>query len=244
MQAFSFAAVRSTLLAGLGLALLLAGCATTPEPVAPRAISASGASSQSPAAEPRRTPPYRLEVGDRIAIEFPYARELNADARVRPDGRITVPRAGEVEALGLTPVELERALAAALAKSLARPDPRVVVREFRTPQIFVGGAVRAPGAFDFHERLTALRAITAAGGIANGGALEAVVILREAADGSMRRFRLDLRAPLQSSTASDPLLEPNDLVFVPRDGAVGEVSEASGRTPYATPARGIAQARP
>ncbi len=189
---------------------------------------------EAPAATSRRSlPPYRLEVGDRIAIQFPYARELDADARVRPDGRISVPRAGEIEALGLTPGELEQTLATALAGGLVRPEPRVVVREFRTPRVFVGGAVRAPGAFDFHEQLTALRAITAAGGAAPSGALDAVVILREAADGTMRRFRLDLESWLRSGSGTDPILAPNDLVFVPHhgevgDGEVGSVSDRSG----------------
>ena len=54
---------------------------------------------------------YRMQVGDRLNIDFYYQPQLTREVVVRPDGKIAMPLAGEIQAAGLTPRELEERLA-------------------------------------------------------------------------------------------------------------------------------------
>ena len=65
--------------------------------------------------------------GDDLSISFPAAGDLNTSHKVRRDGRITPPLAGEVVVAGLTPKELETALLALYDKQLVTKEVRVSI---------------------------------------------------------------------------------------------------------------------
>ena len=54
----------------------------------------------------RKQDVYRIAVGDQIRVEFPHYPQFDRSLNVRPDGRVTVPHIGDVDAFGLTPMEL------------------------------------------------------------------------------------------------------------------------------------------
>ncbi len=166
-------------------------------------------------------PIYRLQVGDRISVGLRREPGMVESAVVRPDGRITHSLAGEVPAAGLTPQQLADRLRPRLATALLDPQPFVVVREFRVPRVFVAGAVRAPGAMDLAGPLTAMRAIAAAGGRSEDGALDSVLVVRQGPGGEAVHLRLDLEAHLREGADQDLRLQPGDLIFVPHRGEVG-----------------------
>lgn len=166
-------------------------------------------------------PTYRLQVGDRISIGLRREPSMLERAVVRPDGRITHSLAGEVAAAGLTPEQLADRLRPRLAGVLVDPHPFVVVREFRLPRVFVAGAVRTPGAMDLAGPLTAMRAIAAAGGRSEDGALDSVLVVRQGPGGEAAYLRLDLEAHLREAADQDLRLQPGDLIFVPHRGEVG-----------------------
>jgi len=53
---------------------------------------------------------YRLQIGDRLDIKFPYQGRFNQDLPVRPDGKITLEATGEIVVEGMTPHELEEVI--------------------------------------------------------------------------------------------------------------------------------------
>jgi hypothetical protein len=76
------------------------------------------------------SPEYRLQAGDVLEIKHFYTPELNETLSIRPDGRISLPIAGEVEAAGQTPAGLRDVLSERYARTLRDREVAVVVKEF------------------------------------------------------------------------------------------------------------------
>ena len=184
----------------------LLGCASTPPAAAPRAPSTPPAPSE-----------YRLERDDQVEVRLRLNPELNVIQPVRPDGRIALELVGEVEAAGLTPEELRRALVARYGSVLREPEVAVIVKKFAGQRIYVGGEVGAPGVLSLEGGTTALRAIFQAGGFKDTGAVGQVVVLRDRKTAEPLFLSLDLGASLSGKApANDLVLQPNDIVFVPK----------------------------
>ncbi len=78
----------------------------------------------------RTTANYRLQVKDQIDVEFTYHPELNRTLRVRPDGKISIPRKTDVLVAGLTPDQASSMLRETYSDLLKDPEITVTVREF------------------------------------------------------------------------------------------------------------------
>jgi len=74
--------------------------------------------------------PYRLDVRDQIDVEFAFHPEMNRTVRVRPDGKISVPRKEDVKVSGLTATEVKKKLTRIYSDLLRDPEITVTVREF------------------------------------------------------------------------------------------------------------------
>jgi len=74
--------------------------------------------------------PYRLQVKDSIDLEFTFHPEMNRTVRVRPDGKISIPRKLDVSVVAKTADEVKRMLQQTYADLLKEPDITVTVREF------------------------------------------------------------------------------------------------------------------
>jgi polysaccharide biosynthesis/export protein PslD len=82
---------------------------------------------------PRETStPYKLQVKDLIDVEFTYHPEMNRSVRVRPDGRISIPRKKDVSVAGMTPDQTSAMLRQVYSDLLKDPEITVTVREFGT----------------------------------------------------------------------------------------------------------------
>jgi protein involved in polysaccharide export with SLBB domain len=160
-------------------------------------------------------PVVRLAPGDVVDIKFFSVPELNESQAVRPDGKIALQLVGEVHAMGKTPAELREELMKIYVPHLKAPDVTVIVRQFLSRRIYVGGEVREPGSFDMPGQLSALEAIMQAGGFTNMARLGNVVIIRHK-DGQRFGASLDFRDALAGDVTAQFLLEPLDIVFVPR----------------------------
>jgi polysaccharide export outer membrane protein len=158
-----------------------------------------------------------LGPGDIIDFKFFYTPELNDTQTVRPDGKIVLQLVGEVMVQGKTPAELRDELVKLYMSELKRPEVAVIVRSLYERKVYVGGEVKAPGLIQIPGRLTALEAIMQAGGFDRRTAkLSNVVIIRHK-DGKRYGCALDFRKVINGAEEVRPfLLEPGDIVYVPR----------------------------
>jgi protein involved in polysaccharide export with SLBB domain len=197
----------------LKLALLVAlsslsACASAtpkPEPVVPIEIPSE------------RARPYRLQVGDLVAVRFYHTPELNEEVVIRPDGMISLQLVADVAAAGSTPAELEQELRQRYASELARPVVSVLVKSFGDQRVFVGGEVARPGVLPLGGGLTLFQAVQQAGGFLKTANLGQVVLVRRDLEGRTSAWAVDVEGVESGeSPQSDVALGPLDLVIVPR----------------------------
>lgn len=191
------------------LALLAAGCAT------------ENVTRQLPAFA--MAPPlladtdYLLQPGDIMDIKLYYNKELNEQVKIRPDGKIALQLVEEVKAAGVTTAQLRELLTQRYAQKLRQPEVAVILKEWASQKVFVGGEVNAPGLVTYTGNLTALQAIFQAGGLKNTAELSTVVILRNRPGDVPLFMTRDLKRDLAGEEErNDLLLMPYDVVFLPK----------------------------
>lgn len=169
---------------------------------------------------PPATPtPYRLMAGDLLTIHFYGNAELNEDVPIRPDGAISLPLVGDVQAAGLVPAELDAEITRRFTSELRNPHIVVIVKEFGAQRVWVGGEVSKPGMIQMRGRLSLFAALQEAGGMLPSARRQQIVLIRpDGADGRPIGRTIDIR-PVASGAEpqADITLQAQDVVFVPRN---------------------------
>ena len=195
----------------LALAVLVPAMAT---------LSACGISVENPAPLPppqQAVAPYVIQPGDSLDVRFFYNPELNEEVTVRPDGDISLPLAGQVKAAGQTPLQLEDALKERYATELRQAAITVMVKGFAGQRVYVAGEVTEPKMVNITGDLTALQAVTSAGGFKPSGRVDQVLVIRRNGTPRPTVIPLDLEKAIDGrDTRQDINLEPYDVVYVPK----------------------------
>ncbi|MEA2603108.1 MAG: polysaccharide biosynthesis/export protein [Acidobacteriota bacterium] len=159
---------------------------------------------------------YGIGIGDVLEISVWKNPELTAVVPVRPDGRISVPLLGDVQAAGMTPLALKQTLTEGYKEYVTAPGVSVVVKEIHSRRIFVTGEVAHPGAYDLQPRTKLMQALALAGGTTPYSHGK-VVLLRDSRDGnSDRRYEYKLDAIISGKKPQDNvLLQPGDTLYFP-----------------------------
>jgi polysaccharide export outer membrane protein len=156
---------------------------------------------------------YRLATGDKLRIEVYKDAQLSQSVQVRPDGKITLPLVGDMEATGRTPIELRDAIAKSLKEYVTNPTVTVIVVEATVSTAYVMGEVNHPGAVTLQAPLTIMQALALAGGLKDFADAKNIRVLRKATSG-VETIPFNYKEALKSSRA--PIyLRAGDTVVVP-----------------------------
>src|SRR3954454_24706349 len=176
------------------------------------------AAAQTATTQTEQDPPnaYQIGLGDVLEVSVWKTPELSVTVPVRPDGRISVPLLGDVQAAGLTPLALKAALTGGYKEYVTAPGVSVVVKEIHSRKIFVTGEVAHPGTFDLEPRTKLMQALALAGGL-TPYARGRVVVLRDGRDARQeKRYVVDLNGIVKGKRPEDNLLlQPGDTLIVP-----------------------------
>ncbi|HWG21588.1 MAG TPA: polysaccharide biosynthesis/export family protein [Terracidiphilus sp.] len=167
--------------------------------------------------EPAADEEYQLGKGDEIQIDFTGRPELQAKLIVGPDGRITLPLAGEVMLAGASRSEAAKKIETALTPFYANLSVLVTVTRYTANRVLVLGAVDHPGPMVFDGNPTLLEAITR-GGLPLVGPLKRPQIPDQCAiyRGSDQVMWVQLRQLVESGNPlADLRLRRDDVVYVP-----------------------------
>jgi polysaccharide biosynthesis/export protein len=112
---------------------------------------------------------YKIGVDDRLQITVWRNPELAVTVPVRPDGKISVPLIGDVQAGGNTPTQVAAIIKDKLSAYIREPNVAVILTELRSHEflsrIRVTGAVRTPRSMPYRQGMTVLDAVLEAGGV-------------------------------------------------------------------------------
>ena len=165
---------------------------------------------------------YRIQPGDVLAITVLEDETLNRQTLVLPDGRVSVPLAGSINAAGNTVEAVERTIADRLASNFAvRPSVFVSVvsidEEEETFPIFVLGQVQAPGQIEIESGTTLLQAIAVAGGPDRFAATKRIQLRRaDPATGQEKLYIFNYNAVQRGGAIQSMItLRPGDVIIVP-----------------------------
>ncbi|MBU1087805.1 MAG: polysaccharide biosynthesis/export family protein [Candidatus Omnitrophica bacterium] len=180
-------------------------------------------------AQPEIMPEYLLDVSDVIEVVVWRNEDLSRVLKIRPDGRISLPLAGEIKASGLTPQQLSDLIAATLErKYILNPQVTVIVQKVESKTILVLGHVNKPGQYSISEKVTALQAIAKAGGNSQFGHMESVVVVRNAYAMKPAIYNINLQKSMnEANFSNDMALQPGDIVYVPKN-FLGKIDDVMG----------------
>lgn len=191
---------------------------------------------------------YRIASPDDLRIHAPGMREIDGwRVTVPADGTIALPTLGRVHAAGLTRFELAALLTRRAAEHTVNPHVSVRVERYASQHIFVRGHVARPGAQRYTGQNTALTALAHAVPTRDGDPSRILVLEPTDEGGYRARAVIDLDALVDGQRwASDILLQPGEIVHVPRhpwaDGPgrpTGQASHNHAQSPSTDRANGF-----
>jgi protein involved in polysaccharide export with SLBB domain len=169
-----------------------------------------------PLLQPAQTGEYRLGYGDVLSVKFFYDPELDQTVTIRPDGRITLPRLGDILVVGMTPSQLDELITAQYAEIIRDPEVAVIVEEIGEEVVYVLGEVNQPGGYPLNAYgTTVMGAIALAEGFKNTAKLSSVILISRDASGAPRPERLNLTRAVSGNREDDPYLRGSEIVYVP-----------------------------
>jgi polysaccharide biosynthesis/export protein len=210
--------VSTRLRATFGLLTILALAAPAAAQVAatrsgPAAPSTDGDKKARPQA-PSPADDYRLGAGDKLRIEVYKDPQLSQSVQVRPDGKITLPLIGDMDATGRSPIELRDGITRALKEYMTNPVVTVIVVEATAATAYVMGEVAHPGSIKLDGPVTVLQALALAGGLKDFADAKNIRILRKNGAAGTQTIAFNYKDAAKGLGAP-VYLRPGDTVVVP-----------------------------
>ncbi len=167
------------------------------------------------AATAARADSYAILPGDMLHISVWGDDKLDRNVRVLPDGAISFPLVGRIEAAGTSVDGLREQLTARISEFVPEPEVSVSVVDAMGSQVYVLGNVNSPGAFGLRAPLTVTRVLALAGGLNAFADTNDIRIIR--GDGGRQRIlKVDYDELLNGrDLSSNHLLSAGDTVLVP-----------------------------
>jgi polysaccharide export outer membrane protein len=154
---------------------------------------------------------YKIGPADILSIRVWNEEKFSGPVAVHQDGKITLPLVGDVDAGGLTPVEVQDTVAKALAKYVVKPLVTVTVQEVQSKKYYLDGEVNHPGEYALAIPTTILEAISRAGGLQEFANTKKIYVLR-----GTERLPFNYKDVLRGKHMEQNIrVEPGDHIVVP-----------------------------
>jgi polysaccharide biosynthesis/export protein len=158
---------------------------------------------------------YKIGPEDVLRIDVWKEPDISRTIPVRPDGKISLPLLNDVQASGLTAMELAGSIREGLTKYITSPQVTVTVAQINSRRIFVTGEVTHPGAQSLLPNMTALQALASAGGFTQFARIKNIYVLRTE-DGKQVKHPFNYKAVVDGKHPEDDIvLQPGDVIVVP-----------------------------
>ena len=160
---------------------------------------------------------YVIGVRDVLRISVWKNPELSVDVIVRMDGKISVPLLDDVQAEGLTPMELKEVLAREFSEYVASPDVTVILTRMDSQFVLLmGDGLKANRQVPLTQDLRVLDAIALGGGFSGFADRDDIRIVRRHQDGTEVEYRFDYDAYIKGKApGTNIVLQNRDTVIVP-----------------------------
>ncbi|PYT91928.1 MAG: hypothetical protein DMG36_16760 [Acidobacteria bacterium] len=168
-------------------------------------------------AEPSTTDAAEYKIGPQDVLKIDVWKEdqLTRAVPVRPDGKITMPLLNDVQAAGMTPVELAAVIRDGLKKYINEPQVTVTVTEINSRRIYVSGEVLRPGAYSLLPNMTVLQALSTSVGFTQFARVKNIYVLRTE-NGKQVKHLFNYKDAINGKKPEENIvLQPGDVIVVP-----------------------------
>jgi polysaccharide export outer membrane protein len=160
-------------------------------------------------------PSYVIGAQDVLDISVWKELELTRTVPVRPDGRISLPLLNDVQAAGLTPMQLAAELTTGLKRFVTDPQVTVIVSAINSQRVYILGEAARPGAFPLLPNMTVLQALSSAGGFTQFAKMKSIYVLR-GSGAKQQKFPFNYKEVVKGkNTDQNILLMAGDQIVVP-----------------------------
>ena len=203
------------------------GAAATAVAATPAVEAATAPAAASPAPAPRVAPVVRSASAVDMSKEYLIGPEdvlditvwkncpdLCRTVPVRPDGKMSLPLVNDVQAAGLTPMDLRQHLTEQLAEYLPSPEVSVIVREVHNFKVAVVGSVKMPGDYEIKSQATVLELLARAQGLTEFANRDKIVVLRQEGT-KTNRIKFNYRKVAEGNDEDNIFVRAGDIIVVP-----------------------------
>jgi len=156
---------------------------------------------------------YVIGAEDTLHISVWKEPDLTATLPVRPDGKISMPLLDDVQAAGLTPMQLAESVTEKLKKYIADPRVTVVVTAMNSQRVFVMGEVLHGGSVQLVPGMTVLQALSSAGFTQFANTKKIYVLRQE--NGKQTKMQVNYNQMIKGAVEQNIVLKPGDTIVVP-----------------------------
>lgn len=158
---------------------------------------------------------YQIGPEDVLDISVWNNAAVSRTVPVRPDGKISLPLLNDVQAAGLTPMQLQDVLIKKLVEYIPAPEVSIIVREVHSFKVSTIGEVKTPGRYELKSRTTVLDILAQAGGFSEFASRDRIVVLRPEGK-TMKRILFNYNKVISvDGDQANFFLQPGDIVLVP-----------------------------
>jgi polysaccharide export outer membrane protein len=158
---------------------------------------------------------YVIGPEDVLSIHVWKEDALTRQVPVRSDGKISLPLIDEVQAAGLTPLQLKEKLTLRLKEFIDNPSVSVIVTEANSQKVYVSGEVRTPGVYRLRGETTLLQVIPMAGGFTEWADQKRVLIIRKEGEKNKRIVVNYKKIVSGEDMSANSVLKSGDTIIVP-----------------------------
>jgi polysaccharide export outer membrane protein len=158
---------------------------------------------------------YIIGSEDVLYIHVWKEETLTRTVTVRTDGKISIPLINDVQAEGLTPLQLKETLTQRLKEFIDAPNVSVVVMEANSFKVFISGQVRTPGVYRLRSQTSLIQIISMAGGFTDWANQSKIIIIRNE-NGKEKRMIINYKKIVRGQDLdSNIILKSGDTIIVP-----------------------------
>lgn len=158
---------------------------------------------------------YVIGSEDVLYIHVWKEETLSKTVSVRMDGMISMPLVDEIQAAGITPLQLKEKLTEKLKDFVEAPNVTVIVMEANSFKVYVSGQVKSPGVLRLRSETSLAQAISLVGGFSDWANQSRIIIIRKE-KGQEKRFTVNYKKIVKGQDLSlNILLKPGDTIIVP-----------------------------
>jgi len=158
---------------------------------------------------------YVIGSEDVLYIHVWKEETLSKTVSVRMDGMISMPLVDEIQAAGITPLQLKEKLTEKLKDFVEAPNVTVIVMEANSFKVYVSGQVKNPGVLKLRSETSLAQVISMVGGFSDWANQSKIIIIRKE-NGKEKRFTVNYKKIVKGKDLSlNILLKPGDTIIVP-----------------------------